>query len=66
MHILSGSGIPVFAFFGPTNWLRSHAVGQKENIIVPPGHIENVFHPGRLDKITPKDVIEKLLGAAML
>ncbi len=35
MHILSCSGIPVYAFFGPTNWKRAHAVGQKEHVITP-------------------------------
>jgi ADP-heptose:LPS heptosyltransferase len=33
MHILSCSGIPVFGLFGPTDWRRSHAVGQKMNVI---------------------------------
>ncbi len=33
MHILSCSGIPVFGLFGPTDWRRSHAVGQKDNVI---------------------------------
>jgi len=33
MHIFSCSGIPVFGIFGPTNWRRSHAVGQKQYVI---------------------------------
>lgn len=33
MHALSASGIPVFAFFGPTDWKRSHAVGQGEHVM---------------------------------
>lgn len=33
MHILSCSNIPVYAIFGPTNWLRAHAIGQKKNVI---------------------------------
>ena len=33
MHILSCSDIPVYAFFGPSNWKRNHAVGQKEFVI---------------------------------
>ena len=33
MHILSASGIPVYTFFGPTNWKRSHAVGQQQNVL---------------------------------
>ena len=33
MHVLSCSGIPVYAFFGPTNWRRNHAIGQGHNVI---------------------------------
>lgn len=32
MHIFAASGIPVFSFFGPTSWIRSHAVGQKSRV----------------------------------
>lgn len=35
MHILSCSGIPVYALFGPTNWQRSHAIGQGKRVIKP-------------------------------
>lgn len=30
MHILTAAGIPVFSFFGPTSWVRSHAAGQSQ------------------------------------
>ncbi len=33
MHILSCSDIPVYSFFGPSNWRRNHAIGQKEFVI---------------------------------
>ena len=33
MHLLSGSQKPVFAFFGPTNWRRNHALGQKDYVL---------------------------------
>lgn len=33
MHILAAAGIPVFGFFGPTNWFKHHAVGQKARVI---------------------------------
>ncbi len=33
MHILSASGIPVYAFFGPTSWKRNHALGQEKNVL---------------------------------
>ena len=32
MHILSCSGIPVFALFGPSNWRRNHAIGQAQRV----------------------------------
>lgn len=32
MHVLSCSGIPVYSFFGPTNWKRNHSVGQEKNV----------------------------------
>jgi len=33
MHVLSASGIPVYAFFGPTDWQRHHAVGQASRVL---------------------------------
>lgn len=33
MHVLSSSGIPVYSFFGPTNWRRNHAINQEKNIL---------------------------------
>ena len=36
MHLLSLSGIPVYAFFGPTDWRRSHALGQQEHVLINP------------------------------
>lgn len=60
MHILSASGIPVFAFFGPSNWLRSHATGQLENVIIPPGFSRNTYRPAALDKIAVPYVISIL------
>ena len=36
MHLLSLSGIPVYAFFGPTDWLCSHAVGQQGHVLLNP------------------------------
>ena len=36
MHVLSMSGIPVYAFFGPTDWRRSHALGQQEHVLINP------------------------------
>ncbi len=33
MHVLACSGIPVYGFFGPTNWRRNHAAGQGERVL---------------------------------
>lgn len=33
MHILCASGIPVYSFFGPTDWKRSHGAGQAERVL---------------------------------
>lgn len=33
MHVLACAGIPVYALFGPTNWRRNHAIGQREHVI---------------------------------
>lgn len=33
MHVLSAAGIPVFGLFGPSDWRRNHALGQRENVI---------------------------------
>lgn len=61
MHILSCSGVPVYAFFGPTDWRRNHAVGQKEYVIT----AKQLADPNDktyqdLGKINAKDVISRL------
>ena len=33
MHVLACAGLPVYAFFGPTNWRRNHAIGQQDCVI---------------------------------
>lgn len=45
MHILSCSGIPVFGLFGPTDWRRSHAVGQNNNVIALGGELHDTTCP---------------------
>lgn len=32
LHILSAAAIPVYAFFGPTDWRRNHALGQEGRV----------------------------------
>jgi ADP-heptose:LPS heptosyltransferase len=36
MHLLSSASLPVYAFFGPTDWQRSHALGQAGRVLVNP------------------------------
>ena len=36
MHLLSTAGLPVYAFFGPTDWQRSHAPGQAAHVLSNP------------------------------
>ena len=50
MHALASSEIPVFSFFGPTNWRRNHAIGQADNVITL--NRNDPFRPVSLDKIT--------------
>ena len=64
MHILSGSGIPVFAFFGPTNWRRNHAIDQAQNVITL--NKENKFLPVSLDKITVEHALMCLQSAGVI
>ncbi|CAH9019257.1 glycosyltransferase family 9 protein [Candidatus Nitrosacidococcus sp. I8] len=38
MHIIAATGTPVYALFGPTDWQRSYAVGQKDRVLT--HHVE--------------------------
>ncbi len=69
MHVLSCSGIPVYAFFGPTNWQRNHAIGQRDHVfssqIISAGETsggpnDSVFSPVSLDKINLSYVMDRL------
>jgi ADP-heptose:LPS heptosyltransferase len=33
MHVLACAGLPVYALFGPTDWRRHHAIGQRNCVI---------------------------------
>jgi len=68
MHVLAAAGLPVYAFFGPTDWQRSHAPGQAPHVLrhavdCSPCHLQ-VCPPARghacLRDITPAMVIERL------
>jgi ADP-heptose:LPS heptosyltransferase len=74
MHLLSTAGLPVYAFFGPTDWQRSHALGQSAHVLVnpvpcSPCHLP-VCPPQRqhvcLAGITPETVLARLEAEGML
>ena len=74
MHVLSASGLPVYAFFGPTDWRRSHALGQAARVLVNPVPCSPcqlpVCPPERrhacLQGITPESVLARLESDGML
>jgi ADP-heptose:LPS heptosyltransferase len=36
MHVLAAACLPVYAFYGPTDWRHSHALGQAARVLVNP------------------------------
>lgn len=66
MHVLSASGVPVFGLFGPSDWRRNHAIGQRDRVIA----AEAVAGAGRALADVGVEVVlarlrdEALLGAA--
>jgi lipopolysaccharide heptosyltransferase I len=68
MHILAASGLPVYSFFGPTNWIRSHALGQSERVFKSDCECSPCFlgqcppHKDHecLDTIKPEGVFQKI------
>ncbi len=60
MHILSCSGIPVYGLFGPTDWRRTHALGQARNVISAQPETETSFRPASLDRISVEQVLSRL------
>lgn len=68
MHIFAAAGIPVFSFFGPTSWIRSHAMGQASRVFIHHADCSPCFHgtcpPARqhicLDTIAPEDVFSTI------
>ena len=65
MHALACSGIPVFGLFGPTDWRRNHAVGQRAQVIsANPGTGD--FVPTPISSLTLTAVMERLRAAGLL
>jgi ADP-heptose:LPS heptosyltransferase len=74
MHVLAAADLPVYALFGPTDWRRSHALGQQERVMcmdVPcsPCHLRNCPpEQGHrcLQDITPDMVLSRLAADGRL
>ena len=70
MHILSTANIPVFSFFGPTDWRRSHGAGQAGRILTRKVSCSPCFsrvcHANRnhacLDTVSPEEVFKRVAG----
>ena len=68
MHLFSTAGLPVYAFFGPTGWRRSHALGQSERVLTNAVPCSPCYRPvcppqrrhACLREVTPAMVIERL------
>ena len=74
MHVLSSAGIPLYAFFGPTSVARSHALGQRQRVLVHPVPCSPcwlpVCPPSRahacMQGLTPGSVVERLIRDGLL
>jgi lipopolysaccharide heptosyltransferase II len=74
MHILSASPLPVYALFGPTDWRRSHGLGQAERVLLNPVACSPchrpVCPPGLdhrcLDELSPGQVLSRLAADGWL
>jgi ADP-heptose:LPS heptosyltransferase len=57
MHILSSGNIPIFGIFGPSDWVRNHALGQEKYVIT----LDKLSTTGpkgtNLSELTPSHVI---------
>lgn len=74
MHIFSTAGLPVYAFFGPTDWQRSHALGQAAHVLVNPVPCSPCYLPvcpprrqhACLRGLSPDTVLAKLAADGLL
>jgi ADP-heptose:LPS heptosyltransferase len=74
MHVISAAGLPVYAFFGPTDWRRSHALGQQQHVLTNPVPCSPCYlkscPPERqhecLQGISPEAVISRLEANRLL
>jgi ADP-heptose:LPS heptosyltransferase len=74
MHLFSMAGLPVYALYGPTDWRRSHALGQAGRVLTNPVPCSPCLLPvcppqhghACLRGITPAMVIERLEADGLL
>ena len=59
MHVLACASIPVYGLFGPTDWRRNHAVGQRARVLSL-NRDEPAFRPTRLADLEPGQVLWQL------
>ena len=59
MHLLACGPIPVYGLFGPTDWRRNHAVGQRERVLSL-NWDEAVFRATPLAELQPAQVLRRL------
>ncbi len=59
MHILACGSIPIYSLFGPSDWRRNHAVGQRDRVLSL-NKDESVFRPTRLADLKPGQVLRQL------
>ncbi len=69
MHALAASGIAVFGLFGPSDWRRNHALGQREHVLTGPGYDGDLTArngANGLDLLSAETVVERLSNAGLL
>lgn len=74
MHIIAAAGIPIYALFGPTDWRRSHALGQGERVLSHPVPCSPCYLPvcpperehRCLRDLAPESVLQRLAADGML
>jgi lipopolysaccharide heptosyltransferase II len=74
MHILSATSLPVYALFGPTDWRRSHGLGQAERVLLNPVVCSPCHRPvcpagydhRCLNELTPGQVLSRLAADGWL
>ncbi len=64
MHILAAAGIPVFGLFGPSDWRRNHALGQRDHVIATSAHAGRTA--ARLEQLAVDVVYARLRDAQLI